>query len=134
MSTGTKVKTKACVKCGQEKGPDEFTKTRRNLKNGEYYLHSQCRQCRSKASAVMSKLRKTAPPQPKNCDCCSKEFKEGENIVLDHDYETSEFRGWICRNCNAGIGQLGDTITGVQKAIKYLKKVEKKWYHLILKR
>ena len=38
----------------------------------------------------------------------------------DHDHETKEHRGWICGNCNTGIGKLGDNISGVQKALDYL--------------
>ena len=32
------------------------------------------------------------------------------------------FRGWLCRSCNVGIGQLGDQIDGVEKALTYLRK------------
>tara|TARA_R100000742_G_C4257386_1_gene75248 strand:+ start:391 stop:546 length:156 start_codon:yes stop_codon:yes gene_type:complete len=31
------------------------------------------------------------------------------------------YRGWLCSNCNTGIGKLGDNIEGVQKAVDYLE-------------
>ena len=40
----------------------------------------------------------------------------------DHDHVTGKFRGWLCVDCNTGIGKLGDTIEGLEAAIKYLKK------------
>ena len=40
---------------------------------------------------------------------------------IDHDHKTGEFRGWLCRNCNTGLGSLGDTIEGLERGIKYLK-------------
>ena len=41
--------------------------------------------------------------------------------VIDHDHDTGEFRGWLCNNCNTGLGAMGDTIEGLERAIKYLK-------------
>ena len=42
--------------------------------------------------------------------------------MLDHCHETNQFRGWICRNCNTGIGNLGDNVEGLENAIRYLKR------------
>lgn len=41
-------------------------------------------------------------------------------LVLDHDHETGAGRGWLCSTCNSGLGKLGDTIEGLQRAIVYL--------------
>ena len=41
--------------------------------------------------------------------------------VLDHNHTTKKFRGWICNNCNVAIGRFADSVTSLQKAIKYLK-------------
>ena len=43
-------------------------------------------------------------------------------LRFDHDSTTDKFRGWICNNCNAGMGNLGDTVEGLQKAIDYLNR------------
>ena len=37
--------------------------------------------------------------------------------VIDHDHDTGEFRGWLCNNCNTGLGAMGDTIEGLERAI-----------------
>ena len=42
---------------------------------------------------------------------------------MDHDSQMKVFRGWICNHCNTGIGLLGDTIDGVQRALDYLNRV-----------
>jgi hypothetical protein len=31
-------------------------------------------------------------------------------------------RGWLCDPCNIAIGNLGDTLEGVLKAVEYLRK------------
>ena len=47
--------------------------------------------------------------------CCTT-----EKIVLDHCHETNKIRGWLCQQHNAAIGQLGDDMSGVMKAVEYL--------------
>lgn len=53
------------------------------------------------------------------CACCG---KETSILYVDHCHTTEEIRGFICHSCNAGIGLLGDTIEGLEKAIAYLKR------------
>lgn len=67
-------------------------------------------------------------------DCCEvcgwkptgKESKgktnRGRSLVYDHCHDSMKFRGVLCDSCNTAIGKLGDTIEGVQRAIKYLSK------------
>lgn len=65
-------------------------------------------------------------PEDSRCDCCSKIAK----LVIDHDHVLEDlgfpgdetFRGWICYQCNNGIGNLGDDVAGVQQALNYLKR------------
>lgn len=41
---------------------------------------------------------------------------------IDHDHETDQLRGMLCRNCNSGIGLLQDNISVLESALAYLKK------------
>lgn len=60
-------------------------------------------------------------PEPTLCECCGKHpGKRG--IHLDHCHKTGKFRGWLCVNCNTGIGKLGDSIEGLLTAIAYLSR------------
>lgn len=84
-----------------------------------------CKECQSTYSKGKYLAEKNAPPKPKQaapCDCCG-EIKEPSKLHLDHDHITLAFRGWVCRNCNTGLGSLGDTVEGLEKALAYLKKV-----------
>lgn len=84
-----------------------------------------CKSCQKDYSKGKREAIRNAPPRPTTitpCHCCSVPVKP-EDIHLDHDHDTLEFRGWLCRRCNGGLGQLGDNIEGVQKALNYLKGV-----------
>lgn len=59
-------------------------------------------------------------PDPKLCECCGRKPKRA--LHLDHDHETGKFRGWLCNTCNTGIGGLGDTIAGLLRAMRYLRR------------
>lgn len=60
-------------------------------------------------------------PRPDLCECCGGPPIRDQVLHLDHCHITGKFRGWICMKCNSAIGQLGDTLTGAQKAVKYLE-------------
>ena len=61
------------------------------------------------------------------CALCSKDVtgssgKGGLDAQIDHDHLTGRVRGLLCRPCNTSIGQLGDTIEGLERAITYLRR------------
>jgi hypothetical protein len=58
-------------------------------------------------------------PEPRCCECCDREPKSG-GLHLDHDHDTGEFRGWLCRSCNTGLGLLGDNMKALDRAAYYL--------------
>lgn len=54
------------------------------------------------------------------CDCCGSNKHRGKGWSVDHDHQTGRIRGVLCSPCNLAIGQLGDTLEGVLRAVKYL--------------
>ena len=56
------------------------------------------------------------------CACCRSPSTGRRRLAVDHDHSTSEVRGLLCDNCNTGIGRLGDTESGVQDALIYLRR------------
>ena len=67
---------------------------------------------------------KHCPPRPSDglCECCGGPTKK---FYLDHCHETGEFREWVCRACNTGVGMV-DEIEHLEKRIAFLKAHEKK--------
>ena len=105
---------RTCRICLQSKPEDEFSENGRKRAK-----ENRCKPCVNAASAVRRKLKKTAPPKPETCECCG---QKTEKMCLDHCHDALTFRGWLCESCNRGIGQLGDNIEGLQRAINYLSK------------
>lgn len=56
-----------------------------------------------------------------SCNVCATAPAE----VIDHDHTTGAVRGFLCKKCNTGIGMLGDDLTGVENAVRYLRTVGK---------
>ena len=54
--------------------------------------------------------------------CGTKSNRDGKRLFVDHCHESGKVRGILCRKCNSGIGALGDSIEGVQRAVKYLER------------
>jgi len=51
------------------------------------------------------------------CECCGKDSE----LCYDHIHDTNEFRGVLCKQCNYGIGLLGDTEEGILNALSYFR-------------
>lgn len=85
-----------------------------------------CKACKKEYHKGKHLAKSKAPPKPKeaipcyNCD----RMTEPNKLMLDHCHETHVFRGWLCRDCNTGIGKLGDTAQGIAKALVYTFKAE----------
>ena len=62
----------------------------------------------------------------KSSSCCQV-CGSTKELCYDHDHVTMHFRGVLCRACNRSIGQLGDSIQGLENALNYLKKAENDW-------
>jgi hypothetical protein len=84
------------------------------------YLANVCKPCKIEHGKIRYNLEKKHPRPPAGtpCDCCGRI----DRLNLDHDWGVEKFRGYICKNCNVGIGHLSDSQAGIERALKYLKK------------
>ena len=105
-----------CKECHKILPLTAFT-THTPRSDGAYHLRKICRECHTTIHGEQVAARKNAPPKPDNCYNCHKNKK----LEIDHIHGTTKVRGWICRNCNTGIGSLGDTLEGVLQAAVYLE-------------
>ena len=86
--------------------------------DGAYILRKICRECDTIDKREQREVKKNAPPKPECCDCCHKKTKK---LQRDHIHGTFIFRGWVCPDCNTGMGKLGDNLEGLLQAAIYLE-------------
>ena len=55
------------------------------------------------------------------CAVCGSPESGERNLSVDHNHETGEVRGILCRNCNTGLGCFGDSPELMLEAIAYLR-------------
>ena len=132
---------KVCSKCGVKKERSEFhkdsaradgitsyckpCKLKINQKwrgeNPEGLLQSQRRTKRKRVYGVTpEEYDRILLDQNNQCAICKKTI--GHEASVDHNHETGQVRGLLCRNCNAGIGLLQDNSEVLRAAADYLDK------------
>ena len=140
-------KTQKCKTCKQELPLTSFNTVGRTHQNSDHwYLDRNCKRCDSiERGERITRVKKYGqPPKDYKCPMCDRNEEQILNHtivvdkqynyiprdrkippwVLDHDHETGKFRGWLCTSCNLGLGKLGDSISSVKKALKYLEKAK----------
>jgi hypothetical protein len=129
-----------CTTCKIEKPNTEFKfyKNRVNPITGLcLYTNKKCKNCskdymvHKKKSVLEVKNQGIIRPipskaNPYKCDNCSKDIITTKTLQLDHCHLTGKFRGWLCKECNISLGNLGDSIEGLFKTVKYLNKTQQK--------
>tara|TARA_R100001463_G_scaffold90466_2_gene145175 strand:+ start:364 stop:864 length:501 start_codon:yes stop_codon:yes gene_type:complete len=84
---------------------------------GRRKLKSLCSDCERHSTNVRDRLKRENNPPDEKCNLCGKECK----TELDHCHKSETFRGWLCVQCNTGLGRFGDDPVKLERAIKYLK-------------
>jgi len=120
--------TKKCRVCNVVKNINSF--------GNSSYVRTECLECLAELKSLRLFLKKTNPYPDKTykCPICRKSKKDLDNLdfsgdqvwVLDHCWDSKEFRGFLCNRCNMGLGQLQDSIPALKRAIKYLSTSKEK--------
>ena len=112
---------KECRMCNRSLPIVAFNIDRSSTKGKPFY-RTACRECERNKSRETEYIKThTANISKSNtCECCNKAIPESDRVNFDHCPDSLTFRGWLCTNCNTGIGKLGDSIEGLEKALSYL--------------
>jgi len=141
----------ACRNCGVEKHESEFVKHNqmsdgrdticKECKNagrlGEYQRMSQAQRDRRRKAVLRNKYGVTVDLvqmlYEQQEGCCAICGKPGEaphigagsiatSLNIDHNHETGEIRGLLCRGCNIGLGSFGESLHALVQAAAYLER------------
>lgn len=123
------VKSRVCRMCHAEK---PLTSEYFGKDSGANYFTTYCKKCATEYNRNLKKLNEKykhdRPGKDYTCPICHKGWDDlkgkgnanHKNVwCLDHDHESNTFRGWLCHPCNRGLGNLGDSIENLKRAIRY---------------
>jgi hypothetical protein len=54
------------------------------------------------------------------CAICKRPCSTGRSLAVDHNHETGEVRGLLCKACNQALGLFEDDTNRMTIAIEYL--------------
>ena len=75
------------------------------------------------ADIASSRRRRGLPEPTRPCpEICERPGCGRKANTLDHDHKTGLFRSWLCRQCNAALGCLGDTAESLQNFADFLRR------------
>ena len=108
-----------CKECGASKPLEGFSPSGLFYKDGGQRRHTVCKICENRLRVVRYRLKKAHAP-PEACENCGRLSK----VQLDHDHLSGHFRGWLCRECNLGLGKIGDSLAAAEQLVAHLKRYE----------
>jgi hypothetical protein len=125
---GEEVMTKKCIKCGEYK---PLCKFKSRSKETKHLMHverrNECEDCQKIEGKILRDIKKYIPKPPADykCPICNRAREElnKNGFVCDHDHNTKTFRGWLCDDCNGGLGKFYDDPERLIAAAEYLKNV-----------
>ena len=126
---------KQCSRCYVIKHENEFAKNQYR-KGSIVVRRAYCKTCGKRSKTIPLKLRKQYEqkhPRPRigemfKCPICERGrmIWHKNQVCLDHNHKTGDIRGYICGDCNARIGRMGENIKTFERAILWLKGVLKR--------
>jgi hypothetical protein len=138
---------KQCNKCKQIKSVQHFGPYPRS-KDGRREVCADCRNAHARADRLkrpehyrdadyrsiygisLIEYEKLFEKQGRVCAICGKlpdnpagagKNERNKRLHVDHNHLTGAVRGLLCRNCNVGIGLLGEDVVVLEAAIQYIK-------------
>lgn len=130
LKVNEKIQTRECRACGKMKQFNDY------LVKGK--KHSYCLSCRKKRGyeanlerygLSIEQYEELLRKQNGVCAICGKPEPTKKRLSIDHDHSCCPgmkscgkcIRGLLCFRCNAGLGNLDDSIRRLERAVKYLR-------------
>lgn len=119
------IEGKTCIECNEFKPLDKFGKVFKGQTSG---VRNQCKICRGGHSMKSKYLRKFHKiPDDPSCEICKRKkedfahrYAKNQVFVLDHDHTSLKFRGYLCQDCNIGLGKFQDDPVRLVQGVIYL--------------
>lgn len=116
-----------CKECTKERSRSRYAKNPRAIldKNKDYKKRYPEKRktwdLRRTYSLTLENWNKMFDEQNGVCAICERACTTRKRLAVDHDHETGQIRGLLCNRCNISLGGFKDSLTLLQKAVKYLQ-------------
>ena len=128
QKVGDEYERKICDRCFKCLKIENFQNNRLK-KDNKMTKRPSCKKCRSiiEGKRINSRIKKDwEEKRPHNdlfeCPICKKVTIAGiSKIVIDHNHQNGNVRGFICESCNTGLGRFKDSVTILENAIEWLR-------------
>lgn len=126
---------KKCCRCKQLKTTSEFTPC--SIKEAADGFRPACiccqrdRELRKSYGINIDEYEEMAKKQDYRCAICGSDDPQSplksnhrrhmKFFSVDHDHTTGKIRGLLCFKCNTGIGNFGESLERLEKAVAYMK-------------
>jgi hypothetical protein len=125
---------KVCSICNIDKPAEDFPKFQK------VKLRNMCKSCSNKIHNTKRRMKNLRinfnmsleeyevkiAQQNSKCKICGSTEQDGVALAVDHDHNTGEVRGLLCRTCNLMLGFAKDNISILKQSIKYLRHYARK--------
>ena len=91
-----------------------------SLLNKEYPERAKNRALKRNYGITLDEWQSMWDEQDGKCAICGKYFIKPRDAHVDHNHETGEIRGLLCRMCNVGLGHFNEDKELLFKVIEYL--------------
>ena len=115
------LRARARAKQWRVENRDRFQATRRAyVESGRYAASSRRSHLKRTFGMTPEEYERRLAQQGGGCAVCGRAPKAGKSLHIDHDHETGYVRGLLCFKCNAALGQLGDDLGRIERALTYV--------------
>lgn len=83
-----------------------------------YQRGCTCPECKTAQSRYSRQIKSGNKPRTGVCEICRTEG----TVIWDHEHTSGDHRGWLCLNCNHGLGGFNDDPSLITRAINYLER------------
>jgi hypothetical protein len=106
----------------REKNVEEYNRIRRQ-KYLENPKKAREKALKSRYGLTFDDFENLLNSQNSKCAICNVPLARlGRSTHVDHCHTTGKVRGILCKECNTGLGKLGDNIDSIKKVIQYLER------------
>lgn len=77
---------------------------------------------KSRYGITIEELEALFQVQKGKCFICDNSFDDTKRkMTIDHNHDTGNIRGLLCRKCNSALGLFGEDIAALENSIRYLE-------------